>query len=173
MDKEIKIRPLKEQDLDKVIILDRLTLQGLWTLVQYQRELNYPNSRFWLLCLTDSETATEQIIGMGCWRAIACDAEIPIFAIHPEYQNQGLGKFFFSWLLQDMINYNSRYARLEVRVSNQRAIAMYRKFGFQVINRLSNYYQNNQEDAHKMISPSLRSQPFRQQLDFWLSQFYP
>ena len=172
INKKVKIRPLQEQDLDTIVILDRLTLYGIWNLAQYQREFALPNSNFYLLCLSDVALTGEQVIGMGCWRKIASDAEIPLFAIHPDYQAQGWGKFFFLQLLRDIVNHNLLYARLEVRVSNQKAIAFYQKFGFQIISRLNNYYRHeplNQEDAYRMISPPLKSQLFKQRLDFWLN----
>ena len=171
MDKKIKIRFLKEEDFNTVITLDKLTLQAVWTLAQYQREFSLPNSRFWLLCLTNDRRATEVVIGMACWRKISSDVEIPIFAIHPDYQAQGLGKYFFSWLLSDIVNHNLCYARLEVRTSNQKAIALYQKFGFQIITRLSNYYHLDGEDGYKMISSSLQNKSFQQRLDFWLRKF--
>ena len=152
MDKEIKIRFLTEEDFNTVVTLDELTLYQTWTLAQYQREFSLPNSRFWLLCLSKNKVATEQIIGMGCWRKIALDVQLPIFAIRPDYQAQGLGKYFFSWLLSDIVNHNLRYARLEVRVSNQKAIAFYQKFSFQIVTRLNNYYQLDGEDGYRMTS---------------------
>ena len=171
MNKEIKIRFLKEEDFNTVVALDELTLYRTWTLAQYQREFSLPNSRFWLLCLTNDHRTTEKVIGMGCWRKISSDVEIPIFAIYPDYQAQGLGKYFFSWLLSDIVNHNLRYARLEVRTSNQRAIALYQKFGFQIITRLSNYYHLDGEDGYKMMSSSLQNDSFKQRLDFWLRKF--
>jgi ribosomal-protein-alanine N-acetyltransferase len=38
-------------------------------------------------------------------------------------------------------------ATLEVRPSNQAAIQLYEKFGFGVVSRRKNYYQDNREDA--------------------------
>ena len=75
-------------------------------------------------------------------------------------------------MLRDIVHHNLFYARLEVRVSNQKAIAFYQKFGFQVMARLNNYYRHNprnQEDAYRMISAPLKSQLFKQKLDFWLN----
>lgn len=169
MDKEIKIRLATQDDLSTVIALDQLTLNQIWSLQQYQRELNLPNSRFWLLCLTNNSEI--EVMGMGCWRKIAADVEIPLFAIHPFYQSQGLGKYFFAWLLKDIANHGVRHARLEVMVTNQKAIALYKKMGFQIAMRLSNYYHKQQKDAYRLISPSFSHPSFLAKIDFCLGTF--
>jgi ribosomal-protein-alanine N-acetyltransferase len=39
---------------------------------------------------------------------------------------------------------------LEVRVSNRAALALYRKYEFEVVGRRRNYYRDNNEDAYQM-----------------------
>ena len=164
MNQEIKIRSLTEDDLETVMGLDEITLQGIWTFAQYQRELSLPNSNFWLLCLE------EKVIGMGCWRVIASNVEIPLFAIHPDYQGRGLGQYFFICLLRGMTNRNLRHARLEVKVSNQRAIKLYQKFNFQIIAKLHRYYKTTQEDGYRLMSPALKNEQFITQINTWYEQ---
>ena len=40
---------------------------------------------------------------------------------------------------------------LEVRVSNDKAIALYKKNGFETVALRKNYYEDNHEDAYLMI----------------------
>ena len=42
---------------------------------------------------------------------------------------------------------------LEVRVSNDKAIALYKKNGFITVNTRKGYYQDNHEDAYLMVKP--------------------
>jgi ribosomal-protein-alanine N-acetyltransferase len=44
----------------------------------------------------------------------------------------------------------AKSASLEVRVSNDAAIRLYRKYGFQVAGRRVRYYRDNDEDAYIM-----------------------
>ncbi len=171
MNKEIKIRLGQEKDLDAVMEINKLALKQLWSIDQYRRELSLPNSRFWLLCLNDSQTNTEEIVGMGCSRVIASNIEIPFFAIHPNYQSKGFGQYFFAWLLDSLTHHQLRYTRLEVKESNQKAIDFYQKFDFQIINKSVRNYKSNQENGYQMMSPSLISDSFQQNLNTFLEDF--
>ncbi len=44
-----------------------------------------------------------------------------------------------------------RNINLEVRISNQKAINLYKKYGFKIVTIRKNYYQDNHEDAYLMI----------------------
>ncbi len=46
-------------------------------------------------------------------------------------------------------------ATLEVRASNEPAIIMYRKLGFQIVGRRDAYYRDNDEDALLMTLNAL------------------
>lgn len=76
--------------------------------------------------------------------------ELLMIGVNPSYQRQKIGQL----LLEELINYtkqqNIQRIFLEVRASNQAAIALYKKVGF-IINRIrKDYYDNPQEDAWEM-----------------------
>lgn len=66
-----------------------------------------------------------------------------------EYQHQGLGKRMLEFGLEQARNRSMGIAYLEVRRSNSRAIALYRKMKFLLIGERKNYYQtaHGPEDA--------------------------
>jgi ribosomal-protein-alanine N-acetyltransferase len=66
-----------------------------------------------------------------------------------EFQRQGLGRGLLEHGLQQAKKHKAGIAYLEVRRSNTRAIALYRKFKFLMIGERKNYYQtvNGPEDA--------------------------
>jgi ribosomal-protein-alanine N-acetyltransferase len=66
-----------------------------------------------------------------------------------EYQRQGLGRKLLEYGLDQAKNRQMGIAYLEVRRSNSRAIALYRKMKFLMIGERKNYYQtvNGPEDA--------------------------
>ena len=146
----INITPLNSTELDGVMELDRLSLGGVWTLEQYQRELFLNNSCF--LKISFGTEIAEQvklpsIIGLGGYRAIAKTAKISLLAIHPDYQQRGLGQLLLFTLLKQASEEGLRDARLEVRESNQPAISLYKKFGFQMVEKIPNYYTKFQENG--------------------------
>lgn len=66
-----------------------------------------------------------------------------------EFQRQGLGRKLLEFGLEQAKNRQMGIAYLEVRRSNSRAIALYRKMKFMMIGERKNYYQtvNGPEDA--------------------------
>ncbi len=171
----ITINLLDPKQLDEVIALDRLSLGGMWTLKQYQQELYLANSQ--LLAISPSTRITARdgkqlpsILGLGGWRAIANEAKITILTIHPDYQGQGLGQLLLLTLLKEASQKGLKYARLEVRVSNQAAQSLYQKFGFQIVQKLPNYYRQFQEDALMLYYGYLSQPQFKQNLAIWQQQ---
>ncbi len=127
-----------------MVALDRTSLGGIWTLSGYQRELDSPNSELLILTLDrDSET----LIGLACFWAILEEAHITLLAIYPDYQRQGLGKLLLYKLLEKAVQRQLERATLEVRVSNQSAIALYEHFGFRIAGERKNYYPQTGESA--------------------------
>ena len=110
------------------------------------------------------------ILGFGGWRAIANEAKITILAIHPDYQGMGLGQLLLLTLLKEASQKDLKRVRLEVRESNIIAQSLYQKFGFQVVQRLPNYYHQFQEDALMLYYGYLNQQQFKQNLVIWQQQ---
>lgn len=163
--KPLQLKPLTAQLLPEVLKLDQCCLGGLWTLEGYQRELASPNSD--LLVFTD---ATDALVGLGCLWAILEEAHITILAIQPIYRQQGLGQALLYALLVAAQQRQLERATLEVRVSNQSALALYRKFGFQDVGLRRRYYQDTGEDALILWRNGLARPEFQQTLLDWQQQ---
>ena len=56
-------------------------------------------------------------------------------------------------------------ATLEVRISNSAAIALYHKYGFEIVSRRKRYYVDNNEDAYIMTTPPFETGSFQAKLD--------
>ena len=72
------------------------------------------------------------------------------FDVHPDYRCQGIGADLLIEALRFAASLGGVMATLEVRPSNQAAMHLYEKFGFGIVNRRKNYYQDNREDAWLM-----------------------
>ena len=72
-------------------------------------------------------------------------AEIESIAVAPEYRRIGVAKILLAKLLDAITKRGATFIVLEVRPSNKAAIELYKKFGFQIVEREKNYYWN--EDA--------------------------
>jgi len=146
------LRPYQPSDLDKVMRINQVCLPE-----------NYSPDFF--IDLYDRFPATfivaeveGKIIGY-----IMCRIESNIFgfgngkkghvisiAVLPEFQHSGIGMALMEEALKNMQEaYHARECYLEVRVSNDPAIAMYKKLGFTTRRTLRGYYADN-ESAHVM-----------------------
>lgn len=61
-------------------------------------------------------------------------------AVARDFQHQGYGKKLLAQALDQAKNSGAKIAYLEVRHSNQKAISLYQKMGFQLIGERKNYY---------------------------------
>jgi [ribosomal protein S18]-alanine N-acetyltransferase len=162
--RKIQLKTPKSEHLDPMVALDRISLGGIWTLSGYQRELDSPNSNLLILSLSDNP---EKIIGLGCFWAILEEAHITLLAIHPDYQRQGLGKLLLYKLLEAAVQRQLERATLEVRISNQSAIALYEQYGFRIAGQRKNYYPQTGESALILWRGDLQTSLFQPQLSQW------
>jgi len=193
----LEIIPLTESLLSVAVDLDRLCFGQLWTRDGYQREINSPNSDLLVLrtkelqipvadpCGNEVEPphlSTQPfppILGLGCLWAILEEAHITILAIHPSYRGQGLGQVLLYQLILSAWKRQLAWVTLEVRASNEAAIALYHKFGFQNVGRRRNYYQDTyyhnigehgqelDKDALILWNNHLKNSDFQETLRIW------
>lgn len=77
----------------------------------------------------------------------ADEGSITNVATHPDTRRQGLGRAVVSALLTQAKALGLANVYLEVRVSNEAAIALYRSLGFEEIGRRRHFYRQPTEDA--------------------------
>ena len=71
-------------------------------------------------------------------------------AVLPEHRGKGLGRALIEKALEKMVKfYNAKSCYLEVRVSNEPAISLYKKAGFEVQRTIRGYYADG-ENAYIM-----------------------
>jgi len=87
------------------------------------------------------------LVGLLEWRHLGEEAEILDLAVRQDHRRRGVASF----LLQNFLDYLShspiRAIFLEVRESNSAAIALYKKFRFQITGHRPNYYRDPEESA--------------------------
>lgn len=160
----LELNQITPQMLSAVLELDQLCFGGLWTLEGYQRELESPNSDLISLSMPVTPVA---LLGIGCMWTILEEAHITLLAVHPDYQRQGLGQALLLALLTIACDRGLERATLEVRATNQPALALYQKFGFKIAGRRQRYYKDTGEDALILWRGDLQDPQFHQYLDKW------
>jgi [ribosomal protein S18]-alanine N-acetyltransferase len=161
----LTLEALSPELLPQVLDLDRLSLgaadQTLWSEDGYRREIDSPNSDLWVLRSADYP---DRVLGLGCLWAILDEAHITTLAVHPLHRRQGLGQILLWSLLNSACQRTLAWATLEVRPSNESALRLYDKFGFQLVGQRKGYYHNPDEDAKILWCKGLQSSEVQQRL---------
>ena len=72
------------------------------------------------------------------------------FLINPKYHHKGYGTYLLQRTIQKIKELNKiKKIVLNVQLHNLAAINLYRKFGFEILEKIENYYQSK-EDAYLM-----------------------
>ena len=70
-------------------------------------------------------------------------------AVLPGHRRKGIGEALVSQALEGMKLGNAKQSYLEVRVTNEEAIKLYKKLGYEITRTMHGYYADG-EDAHVM-----------------------
>lgn len=90
-----------------------------------------------------------QIIGIIIYDFIYDRIELDYIYVDISKRNMGIASKLMSYMIADGKNSNASNITLEVNVNNEEAIALYKKFDFNVVATRKNYYNN--EDGYLMI----------------------
>lgn len=165
------LHPLTPEWIPAAVELDQKFLGGLWSADGYQREIESPNGLLLALSTPDprflQETGDLALLALGCLWMILDEAHITILVVDAAYRRQGLGHALLVALLEEARQREMARATLEVRASNEGAIALYTSFGFKEAGRRKQYYQNPTEDARILWRSGLQSPDFAPDLCLW------
>src|SRR5699024_3149949 len=89
----------------------------------------------------------EEIIGLIVASTTEVERDIYLIVVSEEYKQLGVGSKLFNYLIKDSEDVGIETIILEVRVSNQPAIALYQKIGFEEVGLRKGYYSSPIEDA--------------------------
>ena len=146
---DVFFRFMKEEDLTKVLIIERLSFNSPWSKFYFLHEMHF-NSESILIMMIQKNSFDEQVIGyVDLWKE-RNGLHIANFAINPETRNKGFGGAFLHFIFYFAEAMNIRRISLEVRISNFAAIKLYKKLGFALRNTIPEYYVDNKEDAYLM-----------------------
>jgi ribosomal-protein-alanine N-acetyltransferase len=70
-------------------------------------------------------------------------------AVMPEHRRKGIAKALMTVAMEGMRQYNAKQCYLEVRLTNEAAVELYKKLGFEISRTVHGYYADG-EDAYVM-----------------------
>ncbi|MEO6196982.1 MAG: ribosomal protein S18-alanine N-acetyltransferase [Dehalococcoidia bacterium] len=104
----------------------------------------------------------ELIVGfVGVW-LLPDEAHIVTIATRDSHRSRGIGEQLLIAAIELALDRGQPLMTLEVRVSNEPAINLYRKYGFEEVGRRHNYYSDNREDALILTINSIITRRYRE-----------
>jgi len=142
MNKTITFRKMTVEDLDDVIEVEVNSFATPWSREAFFNELTKNQFAQYLVVEVD-----QKVVGYcGVW-VIVDEAHITNIALLPDYRGMKLGDALMARVIELTRELGALRVTLEVRVSNERAKNLYRKFGFEAGALRKQYYTDNMEDA--------------------------
>jgi ribosomal-protein-alanine N-acetyltransferase len=148
----LEIRRLTYADLPQVIAIERRAFPTPWSLAMFVLELSKPSG----ICLVAIEE--ERIAGYLVCSRYDIVWHVMNVAVEPGRRREGIATALLEDLFTRADKPGEQYT-LEVRTSNDAAIALYERFGFESAGVRPGYYHDNKEDALIMWRTVAQAQP--------------
>jgi tRNA threonylcarbamoyl adenosine modification protein TsaD/ribosomal-protein-alanine acetyltransferase len=137
------IRPMRESDLESVLLIERANFSQPWTRGMFIDELlQQGGTRYWIV--VDSPWG---VVGYAGLMQAENEGHVLNIAVRPDAAGHGLGTAMLADLAAEALRRDLGLITLEVRPSNEAAIALYTSAGMREAGRRSRYYGDTGEDA--------------------------
>jgi ribosomal-protein-alanine N-acetyltransferase len=136
-DADITFAPMRSEDLDAVMEIERCSFPEPWTPGLFLHELKVPFSK---TILARAANGSHELLGYVCRWLVGDEVHILNLAVHPEHRQRGIGRMLVQLVLEEADAHGATLVTLEVRRENAAAGALYRTLGFTETGVRKNYY---------------------------------
>ena len=134
----------KKEHLSFVAALEKNTFSEPWT--EKSLELFLDELNFCVILLNSGELASYCTV-----TTVLDEAQIINVATDERFKRLGMAEKVLKAVIEECKNRKIVTISLEVRESNEPAIALYQKLGFEVMGKRNNFYTNPTENAFVMV----------------------
>ena len=154
---KLTIKPMKQTDIDAVVNIEEESYgPHHWSKESFYNELSNELAHYF--CAFNEEGV---LVGYtGTWQILE-EAHITNISVRPAFRRKKIGEALLHTVIENCYKDGVKYITLEVRVSNQKAINLYDKYGFKSLGRRKQYYQDNNEDALIMWTENIFYDKFK------------
>ena len=155
---ELVVERMRREHIPAVQEIEMLSFDSTWPEDAFRNEIESNGAACYLV-----GRQGDRVVGYaGAWM-ILDEMHVTAVAVHPELRGQRLGKKLFWHLMQAALDHGSRWATLEVRETNEVAVAIYRQFGYSQVGVRKKYY-DGKDDALVMWVGDLQTPPYRERM---------
>lgn len=137
------IRRAEKRDLGDLMVIEEAQFPEPWTRSMLLEEIaNSDNRRY-----TVAEEGGVIIGYLGLMYVLKDELHVNTIGTRPGHEGRGVATSLLDEAWADALARGVARATLEVAVSNERAIALYYRYGFAPVGVRKNYYERTREDA--------------------------
>lgn len=137
----LRFEQLREEWIPTIAAVEKTVHSAPWSEQGFRNEITNPHSIFRVAFLGDN------IVGYGGVWTVVDEAHVTNVVVHPDFRRQRIGHHLMVELLRESQARGMTCSTLEVRVSNDAAIALYENLGYAPTAIRKGYYPDNREDA--------------------------
>ncbi len=139
--KTLRFEPLQEAHIPAVLEIESRTNSAPWSERSFRNELQHEHGIF-LVALAEGK-----VVGYGGVWLVIDEAHITTISVEESVRRNGVGERLMNELLSRAKAKGMVCSTLEVRASNEPAVHLYQKLGYEITARRKGYYPDNSEDA--------------------------
>jgi ribosomal-protein-alanine N-acetyltransferase len=156
----VTITPMRRRHLRRVISIESQAVHQGWSVGLYLAELRRESGRLYIVAKVGGE-----VVGHAGLLLVGDDAHVTTMGVDEAHQGRRIGTRLMLVLARQAIKLGLTNMTLEVRASNEPAIALYRRFGLAPAGIRKNYYADIGEDALVMWANDIDQPAYAARLD--------
>jgi [ribosomal protein S18]-alanine N-acetyltransferase len=157
VDVMLAVREMTTADVAAVAELEARAFDDPWSPATFFEELSTPGRHYSVV------EEAGRVVAYGGVMHVDGDVHVMTIAVEPKFARRRIGTRLLLALVEEAIDRGARNLTLEVRVSNEPALALYKRFGFATAGVRPRYYTD--EDALVMWAMGVDGPEYRRRLD--------
>lgn len=143
-----------QDDLEALVEIEGASYSHPWSRRNFADELSGEHGTFLVLREAAVRAAGDRGLRAYCaFRVVAGEMHLMNLTVAPGARGRGLGRLLLGFALDLGARRGAQACLLEVRESNEGALALYRTAGFVDAGRRKDYYNHPREDALLLLRP--------------------
>ena len=155
----VKLVPMRRKHTKAIMKIETAVYTQPWTSTLFVSEMALRANRSYVVAQFGS-----LVIGYSGMMFVGDDAHVTNIAVDPLYQKHQVASRLMLHNARTALKRGAKHLTLEVRVGNEAAQRLYRKFGFAPAGVRKNYYAEDHEDALVMWVNDIDSEAYAQRL---------
>ena len=156
---EVHLTSMRRRHLRSVLRIEAQVYPRPWSLRLFMSELALRSTRAYTVA-----TVGGGVVGYSGLMVTGEDAHVTTLAVDPLWHRRRIGSALLLEMARTAVERGARHLTLEVRMSNDPAQGLYRKFGFVPAGVRKSYYVETNEDALVMWANDIDGADYRRRL---------